>query len=137
MTLLAITSSTQVPLTYESVQSLQSSNQKNLSSGLEHSSLMLYYVFFVIVESWLEFSARMPLESNMNSSELDRLLREYLEARFGLTLDYFIVEGSMAPDSQGDMGVTGSYRKKAGGKKVFFTVTVNVTSRKIQNLQEY
>ena len=32
---------------------------------------------------------------------------------------------------------TGSYRKKAGDKKVFFTVTVNIASRKIQNLQEY
>jgi hypothetical protein len=73
----------------------------------------------------------------MNSSELDRLLRGYLEARFGLTLDYFVVEGSMAPDAQGDMGVTGSYRKRAEDKKVFFTVTVNVSSRKIQNLQEY
>jgi hypothetical protein len=79
----------------------------------------------------------MPLESNMDASELDRLLREYLEARLGLALDYFMVEGSMAPDTQGDMGVTGSYRKKAGDKKVFFTVTVNVTSHKIQNLQEY
>ena len=98
---------------------------------------MLYYASFVIVESWLKFSACMPLESNMNSSELDQLLREYLEAKFGLTLDYFMVEGSMAPDAQGDMGVTGSYRKKAGDKKVFFTVTVNVTSLKIQNLQEY
>ena len=98
---------------------------------------MLYYVSLVIVEPWLEFSACMPLESNMDASELDRLLREYLEARLGLALDYFMVEGSMAPDAQGDMGVTGSYRKKAGDKKVFFTVTVNVTSRKIQNLQEY
>ena len=98
---------------------------------------MLYYVSFVIVESWLEFSTYMPLESNMNAIELDRLLREYLEAKFGLTLDYFMVEGSMAPDAQGDMGVTGSYRKKAGDKKVFFTVTVNVASRKIRNLQEY
>ena len=43
----------------------------------------------------------------------------------------------MAPDMQGDMGVTGSYRKKAGDEKVFFTVTVNVVSRRIQNLQEY
>ena len=51
MILLAITSSTQVPLTYESVQPFQSSNQKNLSFGLVHSPLMLYYVFFVIVES--------------------------------------------------------------------------------------
>ena len=98
---------------------------------------MLYYASFVIVESWLEFSACMPLESKMNASELDRLLRGYLEARFGLTLDYFTVEGSMAPDTQGDMGVTGSYRKKAGDKKVFFTVTVNVASCRIQNLQEY
>jgi hypothetical protein len=73
----------------------------------------------------------------MNSGELDRLVKDYLEAKFGLTLDYFIVEGSMAPDAQGDMGVTGSYRKKAGDKKVFFTVTVNVASRKFQNLQEY
>jgi len=98
---------------------------------------MLYYVFFTIVESWLNFSAYMPLESDMDTTELDRLLRGYLEARFGLPLDYFMVEGSMAPDAQGDMGVTGSYRKRAGDKKVFFTVTVNVTSRKIQNLQEY
>ena len=73
----------------------------------------------------------------MDASELDRLLREYLEAKFGLVLDYFMVEGSMAPDAEGDMGVTGSYRKKARDKKVFFTVTVNVTSRGIQNLQEY
>ena len=98
---------------------------------------MLYYVTSVIVESWLKFSVCMSLESKMNASELDRLLRGYLEAKFGLTLDYFMVEGSMAPDAQGDMGVTGSYRKKAADKKVFFTVTVNVTSRKIQNLQEY
>jgi hypothetical protein len=73
----------------------------------------------------------------MNSAELDRLLKGYLEAKFGLILDYFMVEGRMAPDAQGDMGVTGSYRRKAGDKKVFFTVTVNVASRKIQNLQEY
>ena len=43
----------------------------------------------------------------------------------------------MSPDAKGDMGVTGSYRKRAGDKKVFFTATVNLTSRKIQNLQEY
>ena len=98
---------------------------------------MLYYVSFVIVESWLKFSACMPLESKMNASELDQLLRGYLEAKFGLTLDYFMVEGGMAPDTQGDMGVTGSYRKKTGDKKVFFTVTVNIVTRGIQNLQEY
>ena len=99
--------------------------------------LMLYYVCFVLVESWLEFSACMPLKSNMSSAELSRLLKDYLEARFGLTLDYFVVEGSMAPDAQGNMGVTGSYRKIAGDKNVFFTVTINLASRKIQNLQEY
>jgi hypothetical protein len=62
--------------------------------------------------------------------------REYLEAKFGLTLDYFIAEGSMAPDARG-MDVTRSYRKKARDKKVFFTVSVYVASRKIRNLQEY
>jgi hypothetical protein len=99
--------------------------------------LMLYYGSLAIAESRLEFSACISLKSDLNSDELERLLRDYLEAKFGLTLDYFIVEGGMAPDAQGDMGVTGSYRKKAGDKKVFFTVTVNVASRKIQNLQEY
>jgi hypothetical protein len=79
----------------------------------------------------------MPLKAGMNAGELDQLLKGYLEAKFGLTLNYFIVEGRMAPDANGDMGVTGSYQKKAGDKKVFFTVTVNVASRKIQNLQEY
>ena len=73
----------------------------------------------------------------MNSGELDRLLKDYLEAKFGLALDYFMIEGRMTPDANGDMGVTGSYTKKAGDKKVLFTVTVNVASRKIQNLQEY
>jgi hypothetical protein len=73
----------------------------------------------------------------MNSGEPDRLLKDYLEAKFGLTLDYFMIEGRMTPDANGDMGVTGSYRKKAGDKKVLFTATLNVASRKIQNLQEY
>lgn len=73
----------------------------------------------------------------MNSGELDRLLKDYLEAKFGLALDYFMIEGRMTPDANGDMGVTGSYRKKAGDKKVLFTVTINVASHKIQNLQEY
>ncbi|HKZ42740.1 MAG TPA: hypothetical protein VJ044_17385 [Candidatus Hodarchaeales archaeon] len=73
----------------------------------------------------------------MNSSGLDQLLKDYLEAKFGSDLDYFAIEGRMSPDAKGDMGVTGTYRKTAGDKKVFFTVTVNVTSRKIQNLQEY
>ena len=77
------------------------------------------------------------MKAGMNAGELDQLLKGYLEAKFGLTLNYFIVEGRMAPDANGDMGVTGSYQKKAGDKKVFFTVTVNVASRKIQNLQEY
>jgi hypothetical protein len=75
--------------------------------------------------------------ASMNSDELNRVLKGYLEAKYGLALDYFMVEGKMAPDANGDMGVTGSYRKKAGDKKIFFTVTVNVASHKIQNLQEY
>jgi hypothetical protein len=98
---------------------------------------MPYYLSFVMVELPLGLLARMPLRVGMNSSELDRLLKDYLEAKFGLALDYFIVEGRMTPDANGDMSVTGSYRKKAGDKKVFFTVTVNIASRKIQNLQEY
>ena len=73
----------------------------------------------------------------MDSGELDRLLKGYLESKFGFALDYFKVEGSMAPDAKGDMGVTGTYRKKAGDKNVFFTVTINIDSHKIQNLQEY
>jgi hypothetical protein len=40
-----------------------------------------------------------------SSGELDRLLKDYIEAKFGLTLDYFVVESTMAPDAQGDMGV--------------------------------
>jgi hypothetical protein len=73
----------------------------------------------------------------MTSGELDQLIKGYLEASLGVALDYFVIEGQIAPDAKGDMGVTGSYRKKAGDKKVFFTVTVNIASRKIQNLQEY
>jgi hypothetical protein len=73
----------------------------------------------------------------MNSVEFDRLLRDYLQARLKSNLDYFTIEGRMSPDAQGDMGVTGSYRKRAGDKNVFFTVTVNVLTHVIQNLQEY
>jgi len=53
----------------------------------------------------------------MNSGDLDKLLKDYLEAKFGLALDYFVVEGRMAPDARGDMGVTGSYRKKPETRK--------------------
>jgi len=74
---------------------------------------------------------------HMNSGGTDRLLRDYLEARFGAALDYFIIESQMSPDAKGDMGVTGTYRKGASDKKVFFTVTVNLASREVQNLQEY
>jgi len=99
---------------------------------------MLYYGHpSFIGELPLQLSACMPLKAGMNSGDLDKLLKDYLEAKFGLALDYFVVEGRMAPDAKGDMGVTGSYRKKAGDKKVFFTVTVNVASRNVQNLQEY
>lgn len=79
----------------------------------------------------------MPFMLGMQSSDLDKLLKDHLEAKFRSTLDYFVIEGRMAPDAKGDMGVTGSYRKRAGDKNVFFTATVNLTSLKIQNLQEY
>lgn len=91
----------------------------------------------LIGELPLELSACMPLIAGMDSSDLDKLLKDHLEAKLRSTLDYFVVEGRMAPDEKGDMGVTGSYRKKAGDKNVFFTATVNLTSLKIQNLQEY
>jgi hypothetical protein len=73
----------------------------------------------------------------MNSGNLDQLLEDYLEARFGLALGYFVMEGRMPPDISGDVGVTGNYRKKAGDKNVFFTLTVNLDSREISNLQEH
>lgn len=73
----------------------------------------------------------------MDPANVDQLLKDYLEARFGLALDYFALEGRMSPDTNGDMGVTGNYRKKAGDKSVFFTMTVNLDSRAITNLQEY
>ncbi len=73
----------------------------------------------------------------MISDGLDQQIKDYLETKFGEPLDYFAIEGRMSPDANGDMGVTGSYRKRAGDKNVFFTVTVNLTSRKLQNLQEY
>lgn len=73
----------------------------------------------------------------MNSSALDQFVKGYLETTFGSALDYFAIEGQMSPDAEGDFGVTGTFRKKAGGKNVFFTATVNVASRKVQNLQEY
>jgi hypothetical protein len=73
----------------------------------------------------------------MDSSELEQLVKGFLEAKFGVALDYFVIEGRMSADANGNMGVTGTYRKRTGDKNVFFTVTVNLTSRKIQNLQEY
>jgi hypothetical protein len=85
----------------------------------------------------LELSAHDQLIVGMNSSELEQLIKGFLEAKFGLALDYFVIEGRMGTDADGNMGVTGTYRKRTGDKNVFFTVTVNLTSRKIQNLQEY
>jgi len=75
--------------------------------------------------------------TEMNSSELEHLLRNYLETKYQLPLDYFEIEGQMSPDTNGDIGVTGNYRKRTGDKKIFFTITVNLTSRKVTNLQEY
>ena len=73
----------------------------------------------------------------MDSASLDQLLRGYLEAKYGSSLDYFAIEGRTTPDTHGDVGVTGSYRKEGGDKNVFFTLTVNLNSREITNLQEY
>jgi len=78
-----------------------------------------------------------PLNSGAVSGDLDRLIKEYLETKLGAALDFFAIEGQISPDANGDMGVTGNYRKIAGDKNVFFTVTVNLASRKIQNLQQY
>ncbi|MGD0177967.1 MAG: hypothetical protein ABSC50_14205 [Candidatus Bathyarchaeia archaeon] len=74
---------------------------------------------------------------DMNSSELDQLLKGYLEAKFGAALDYFAIEGQMSPDATGDMGVTGNYRKHANEKNFYFTATVNLTSHVVRNMQEY
>jgi hypothetical protein len=85
----------------------------------------------------LELSTSNPLVTGMNSGELEQLVKDLLEAKFGLALDFFAIEGRMAPDADGNVGVTGTYRKRAGEKNVFFTVTVNLASRNIHNLQEY
>jgi hypothetical protein len=77
------------------------------------------------------------LETEIASSELNDLIRRYLEARLGSTLDYVALEGRMSPDAQADMGVTGNYRKRTGDKNTYFTLTINLISHKIQNLQEY
>jgi hypothetical protein len=68
---------------------------------------------------------------------LNQLVRSYLEARLGSNLDYVALEGEMSPDTNADVGVTGNYRKRAGDKNIFFTLTINLVSHKIQNLQEY
>jgi hypothetical protein len=85
----------------------------------------------------LSLSALAFFSVGMNSSGLDQLLKEYFAAKFGLSLDFVAIENQMSPDANGDMGVTGSYRKKAGDKNTFFTLTVNLASRKVKNLQEY
>ena len=73
----------------------------------------------------------------MNSTGLDQIVKEYIEAKYRLILDYCLIEGKMSPDSKGDTGVTGNYRKTPSDKNVFFAVTVNPATRVIQNLQEY
>ncbi len=77
------------------------------------------------------------LKADMASDDLDHLIKDYLETKVGAALEFFAIEGRMSPDANGDMGVTGSYRKRAGDKNTFFTVTVNLTLRTFQNLQEY
>lgn len=73
----------------------------------------------------------------MNASALEQLLKDYLQKKYGLTLDYFAIEGQMSADAEGRMGVTGNYRKATGDRNVFFTATVNLNSHRIENLQEY
>jgi hypothetical protein len=73
----------------------------------------------------------------MSTSELEQLIKDFLETKLGVALDHFSIEGRMSPDANGDMGVTGTYRKRSDDRNVFFTVTVNLASRKIQNFQEY
>ena len=77
------------------------------------------------------------LETEILPGELHELLKNYVESKVGLALEDFTVEGRMSPDAMGDVGVTGSYRIRSEDRKFFFTVTVNLTSRKIQNLQQY
>lgn len=77
------------------------------------------------------------MKTSTDSGELDKLLKDYLESKFGLSLDYFAIETQMTPDPKGDLGATGSYRKRPNDKNVFFTATVNLERRTVQNLQEY
>ena len=77
------------------------------------------------------------LETKIASGEVDHLLKGYLEAKLRSPLDYFAVEGRMTPDTNGDMGVTGSYRKKASDKTTFFTATINLETGTVKNSQEY
>ena len=73
----------------------------------------------------------------IDSGQVDRLLKDYLEAKLRSTFDYLAIEGKMTPDPNGDIGVTGNYRKKLSDKNVFFTATINVEARTVQNLREY
>jgi len=77
------------------------------------------------------------LETKTISPELNQVVRSYLETRLGSHLDYVALEGEMSPDTNADVGVTGNYRKRAGDKNIFFTLTINLVSHKMQNLQEY
>ena len=73
----------------------------------------------------------------IDSGQVDRLLKDYLEAKLRSTFDYLAIEGKMTPDPNGDIGVTGNYRKKLSDKNIFFTATINVEARTVQNLREY
>ncbi|HUK27049.1 MAG TPA: hypothetical protein VLV31_01380 [Candidatus Acidoferrales bacterium] len=77
------------------------------------------------------------MQTQILPSELNQLIRSYLEAKLGSHLDYVALEGQISPDPNGDMGVTGNYRKGPEDKNVFFTITINLVSHKLQNLQEY
>jgi hypothetical protein len=77
------------------------------------------------------------LNTIIDSGQVDRLLKDYLEAKLRSTFDYLAIEGKMTPDPNGDIGVTGNYRKKLSDKNIFFTATINVEARTVQNLREY
>ena len=77
------------------------------------------------------------MEAEILPSELHQLLKNYVESKVGSAVEEFVIEGRMSPDAIGDVGVTGSYRIGSEDRRFFFTVTVNLTSRRIQNLQQY
>jgi hypothetical protein len=73
----------------------------------------------------------------MLPNELHQLLKKHIESKVNSPLEDFAIEGHSSPDATGDVSVTGSYRIGSEERRFFFTVTVNLISRKMQNLQQY